>query len=281
MLLLSITILSVLGAVGICVGAGSFASMQWLWVLPVSFAGCWLVLLLIAVAYLFYRLSKVDMNTEREHDDPEFRKLVGIYAHAFCTLLRMRFHVTGIEKKPKEGRFLVVANHLHELDIPAIYFPFEHDQLSFVSKQENRDMFVVGKVMHQLVCPLLNRENDREALKAIIKATNLVKNDEVSMMIFPEGHTSDDGRLQPVRPGALRIATKAKVPIVVCTIQNTGKVMTNIKHLKPTDIYVHIVGVIPPEAYAGITTVALGQQVYQMMLDDLGPDYAPLQSENA
>ena len=79
----------------------------------------------------------------------------------------------------------------------------------------------------------------------------------------------------------LKIATKPKVPIVVCTIQNTDKVTTNIKKLKPTDIYVHIVGVITPEDYAGMTTVALGQQVYQMMLDDLGPDYAPLQSENA
>lgn len=281
MLLLSITVLSVLGALGICAGAGSFSSTQWIWVLPVGFLVCWLVLVLIAVAYLFYRLSKIDMNTEREHDDPAFRKLVGIYAHAFCTLLRMRFHVTGIEKKPQSGRFLVVANHLHELDIPAIYFPFEHDQMSFVSKQENRDMFVVGKVMHQLVCPLLNRENDREALKTILKAIALIKNDEVSMMVFPEGHTSDDGRLHPFRSGSLKIATKPKVPIVVCTIQNTNKVTTNIKKLKPTDIYVHIVGVITPEDYAGMTTVALGQQVYQMMLDDLGPDYAPLQSENA
>lgn len=276
MLLGSITALSVLAALVVCVCTGSFAGLSWLWVAPLSFAGCWLLLVLIAFIYLLIRLNAIDMSVPREHDDPKFRKIVGLYAHAFCTFLRMRFHVTGIEKKPKEGRFLVVSNHLHEMDIPSIYFPFEHDQLSFVSKRENQDMFVVGKVMHQLICPLLNRENDREALKTILKCIQLIKDDEVSLCIFPEGHTSDDGRLQPIKAGSLKIAMKAKVPIVVCTLQNTNKVTTNIKRLKPTDIYMHIVDVITPEQMQGKTAVDLAQQVYQLMLDDLGPDFAPL-----
>lgn len=280
MLIGSISVLSALIAVGVAFAAGSFASLQWLWVLPVSFAVCWLLCVLLACVYLMVRLNRIDMSVPREHDDPRFRKIVGLYAHAFCTFLRMRFHVTGLEKRPTEGRFLVVSNHLHELDIPAIYFPFEHSQLSFVSKKENSTMFVVGKVMHQLICPLINRENDREALKTILRCIQLLKDDEVSLCLFPEGYTSPDGHLQQFRAGSLKIATKAKVPIVVCTLQNTDKVMHNIKRLKPTDIYVHILGVISPEEQQGKTTVALADQIYQMMSGDLGPDYAPLLSEN-
>lgn len=281
MLLKTITILALLIGLGSCALAGSFSGLAWLWVLPVSFAASWLVLFGLAVAFLFYKLGKVDMTQERNEDDPKFRALVKLYAHAFCDILRMRFHVTGQENIPQEGRFLVVSNHLHEFDIPAIYFPFEDKQMSFLSKQENRDMFVVGKVMHQLCCPLINRENDREALKAILRAVKLIKEDKLSMCVFPEGYTSKDGRLQPFRPGALKIATKAGVPIVVCTIQNTDKVLSNIKHLKPTDIYVHILGVIPAETQKTTNTVALGQQVYQMMLADLGPNYAPLPAGDA
>lgn len=280
MLICTITVLAALFAAGIAALTGSFMSPRWLWVLPVSFAGCWIVLLLIAFAYLMYRLSKIDVNVPREHDDPAFRKMVGIYAHAFCTLLRMRFHVTGAEKIPQDGRFLVVSNHLHEMDIPALYFPFENKQLSFVSKWENKTMFVVGKVMHQLICPLINRDNDREALKTILHCVKLLKEDEVSLCIFPEGYTSRDGRLQPLRAGSLKIATKAKVPIIVCTLQNTNKVMHNIKRLKATDIYVHILDVITPEQQQGRTAVDLSEQIYQMMLDDLGPDYAPLAANN-
>lgn len=280
MLISSITILSALIAAIVGATTGSFATSQWLWVLPVTFAGSWLVLVGLAFLYLMYRLSKIDMDVPREHDDPAFRKIVALYAHAFCTFLRMRFHVTGQELIPQEGRFLVVSNHLHEMDIPAIYFPFENKQLSFVSKWENKTMFVVGKVMHQLICPLINRENDREALKTILHCVHLLKDDEVSLCIFPEGYTSRDGRLQPLRAGSLKIATKAKVPIVVCTLQNTNKVMHNIKRLKPTDIYVHILDVITPEQQQGRTAVDLSEQIYQMMLSDLGPDYAPLEANN-
>lgn len=281
MLLKTISLLALVIALGICALAGGFSGFAWAWILPVSFCISWLVLFAAAVGFLFYKLSKVDMTVERDGDDPAFRKLVKLYAHAFCDILRMRFHVTGKVNIPETGRFLVVSNHLHEFDIPAIYFPFEDKQMSFLSKQENRDMFVVGKVMHQLSCPLINRENDREALKAILRAVKLIKEDKLSMCVFPEGYTSKDGRLQPFRAGALKIATKAGVPIVVCTIQNTDKVIPNIKHLKPTDIYVHILGVIPPEAQKSTTTVALGQQVYQMMLTDLGPNYAPLPAGDA
>lgn len=281
MLLNSITVISLLIAAAVGIFTGSFASLQWLWMLPITFAVSWLVCLLCAVAYLQYRLSKVDMSVPREHDDPAFRKMVGIYAHAFCTLLRMRFHVTGLENRPTGGRFLVVSNHLHEMDIPAIYFPFEHLQMSFVSKRENRDMFVVGKVMHQLACPLMNREDNREALKTILHCIDLLKNDELSLMIFPEGYTSPDGHLQHFRPGSLKIATKAKVPIVVVTLQGTDKVMGNIRHLKATDIDVHILGQISPEEQQGKTTTDLAEQIYQMMANDLGPDYAPLPEEKA
>lgn len=279
MLLNSITAVSALSAAGICYYAGGFAELSRLWVLPVSFLVCWVVLLGLAVGYLFWRLSRVDMDTPREHDDPEFRRLVGLYAHAFCTILGMRFHVTGLEKRPKEGRFLVVSNHLHEMDIPSLYFPFEKMQMSFVSKRENRDMFVVGKVMHQLACPLMNRENNREGLKTILRCVQLLKDDELSLCIFPEGYTSSDGHLKPFRPGALKIATKAEVPIVVCTLQNTNKVVNNIRHLRRTDIYVHILDVITPEQQKGRTTIDLGEQIFRMMAEDLPPEYAPLPEE--
>lgn len=277
MLLNSILVLSILASGAICFLSG-LEYAAWLWLLPVSFAGCYLVLLGLAAGYLFYRLSKVDMDTPREHDDPKFRKMVGLYAHAFCTLLGMRFHVTGLENRPTEGRFLLVSNHLHEMDIPALYFPFEKMQMSFVSKKENRDMFVVGKVMHQLACPLMDRENNREGLKTILKCVKLLEDDELSLCIFPEGYTSPDGHLQRFRPGALKIATKAHVPIVVCTLQNTNKVVRNIKRLRHTDIEVHILDVITPEQQAGKTTVELGERIFRMMAQDLPPEYAPLEN---
>ena len=64
------------------------------------------------------------------------------------------------------------------------------------------------------------------------------------------------------------------MPIVVCTITNTFKVMGNLKKLKPTDIELHLLAVIPPEELEGVTTVDIANRIHTMMAEDLGPEYA-------
>ena len=67
----------------------------------------------------------------------------------------------------------------------------------------------------------------------------------------------------------------------MCTLQGTDKVVGNLKRgLRSTPIQLHLVDVITPEQQQGRTAVDLGEQIYQMMARDLGPDYAPLEAEN-
>ena len=133
-------------------------------------------------------------------------------------------------------------------------------------------MFVIGPMMHKLQCQLINRENDREALKTILKCIQIIKEDKASVAVFPEGYTSMDGLLHPFRPGVFKIAQKAEVPIVVCTLQNTNKPFKNIAKLKPTQVYLHLLDVIPAEELKGVTTVDIAERIHKMMADDLGPD---------
>ena len=133
-------------------------------------------------------------------------------------------------------------------------------------------MFLVGKLMHKMLCQLINRENDREALKTIINCIRLIQEDKASIGVFPEGYIHGDEKLHPFRSGVFKIAQKAKVPIVVCTLQNTQKVKENMPRFKPTDIHLHLVGVVQPEEIEGLTTVDIANRVHAMMAEDLGPD---------
>lgn len=280
MLLKMILLLSALISLGICFLTESFAALGWLWVLPVSFLGAFLVLLLAAFLFLYILCKRVDTSVSQEHDDPFYRKVTYLYCEAICTLLRMKVHTVGLEKTPANGRFLLVCNHLFELDPVVLYAYFQKSQLAFISKRENNTMFMVGNLMHRLMAQLINRENDREALKTILKCIDLIKQDEVSIAVFPEGYISKDHHLMKLRSGALKIATKAKVPIAVCTIQGTDKVVGNLKRLRSTPIELHLIDVIAAEELQGRTAVDIGEQIYQMMAQDLGPDYAPLEAEN-
>lgn len=268
-------VISVLG----CFGAGGFDGISWLWRIPTVFAGSFLSLGILAFLFLWLLCELVDMEKPQEKDSKFYRTILYLYIDAIMTILQMRVKAEGLEKMPKDGRVLLVCNHINDLDPVLLLGYFKKKQLAFISKRENDQKFLVGKMMHKIMCQPINRENDREALKTIIKCVKLLQEDEVSVAVFPEGYTSMDGLLHPFRNGVFKIAMKTKVPVVVCTVRNTNKVFRNAKKLKPTNVTLRLLDVIPPERYEGMTTVELGDIVHKLMADDLGPELCLPQKE--
>ncbi len=265
-------LLIVLAAVGLCFAVGGFAGVNVLWCLPLCIVGSALGLGLLYFLLLWLASTLVDMEKPQEKDSKFYRFLIQTTAQLALWILRMRVHTRGLEQTPKDGRFLLVCNHLSLLDPVTLLAYFRKSQLAFISKRENNSMFLVGKLMHKILCQLINRENDREALKTIIACIRLIQEDKVSVGVFPEGYIHGDELLHPFRSGVFKIAQKAKVPIVVCTMQNTQKVKKNMPKLKPTHVHLHLVGVVQPEEFEGLTTVDIASRVHAMMAEDLGPD---------
>ena len=265
-------ILSAVIAAVICAVAGGFVSLAWLWLLPVGFLGSLLVIAILFFLVLWLCCAFVDIEKPQERDSKFHRFMVVHTAQLVLSILRMRMHTRGLEQLPKDGRFLLVCNHINDLDPVVLLAHFQKSQLAFISKRENAQMFIVGKIMHKIQCQRINRENDREALRTIINCIRIIQEDKASIAVFPEGYTSLDGLLHPFRSGVFKIAQKANVPIVVCTAQNTNKVFRNIKKLKATDVHLHLLKVLQPEELAGKTAVEVGELVHSMMAEDLGPE---------
>lgn len=252
-----------------------------LWWLPLLFMGWYVILFLLAFGYLCWVCGRVDLSEpQAEHDDPFYRKVMDVYIEALIMLVGVKIHKEGFEQLPQEGRFLLVCNHLFIADPGILLNAFRKNQIAFITKKENMGLFIINKFMHKILCQPLDREDDRQALKVILKCIQLIRDDEVSVCVFPEGYTSKDGKLHHFRSGVFKIAQKTKVPIVVCTIQNTREIFHNLKRLKKTHVPLHLVGVIQPEAYQGMSTVDLGNRVYEMMISDLGEDFRPGEPEN-
>ena len=269
MLIGGVLLLSAGFAAAMCIGA---QGLNWLWIAPVSFVGGVLALAILAFLFLWLMCQIVDQSKEQQHDSKFYRAMMAVYISAIKTVIRLHIHTEGLEKIPADGRFLLVCNHTSLADPVILLHCFAKSQLAFISKRENASMFLVGNAMHKIMCQTINRENDREALKTILKCIQLIKDDEVSIAVFPEGYIHKDKKLHPFRSGVFKIAQKTQVPIVVCTLKNAPQIFKNLPKLKRTDVQLHLLDVIQPEQYAGMTTVALGNQVYQMMAQDLGPE---------
>ena len=245
---------------------------NWLWALPVGFVGCFLGILVLGFLMILIMCGFVDLDKEQQKDNPFYRGVLYMIADAAHTVLQVRVHTEGMENLP-DGKALLVCNHLHNVDPVIIMHQVKKKQkLAFIAKREAGSMFVVGKFMHKLLCQRINRENDREALKTILKCIEILKEDKASIGVFPEGGIRGGNVLHPFRHGVFKIALRAKVPVVVCTLWGTQDILHNGLRLKPTDVDFHVLGVIQPEEYQGMTAVELGKTAYQIMADDMGPD---------
>jgi len=259
-------------AVAVCFLTEAFLSLAWLWLLPVCFVGGFLVLAGLAFGFLWLMCKLVDQSKPQEKDSKFYRTLMHLYVDAALTVARVTVNTRGLEQTPKSGRFLLVSNHIDNVDPAFLLTYFRKSQLAFISKREVQNFFLVGELMHKILCQPINRENDREALKTILKCIQIIKEDKASIAVFPEGYIQPDKKLHHFRPGVFKIATKTKVPIVVCTLRGTPTVVSNFTHLKPSTVDLHLLKVIYPEEYENLTTVELADRIYQMMAEDLGPE---------
>ena len=242
-----------------------------IWLLLLNFVGYYVTLFVIAFVFLVVVSYAVDPDKEQESDSSFYRGVVALYVEALIMLMRVRVQATGLEKTPREGRFLLVCNHQFAADPGILLHYFRRSQLAFISKKENHNLFCVGRLMHKILCQEMDRENDRQALQVILKCIKIIKEDKASIAVFPEGGTNHDALLHSFRPGVFKIAQKAGVPIVVCTLNGTRPIIKNALK-RGTDVQLHLVEVIPAEELKGKTTVEIADRVRKIMADDLGPE---------
>lgn len=264
--------LSVVASAVICLLTDAFESWRWIWMLPVVAIGVLSVLVILTFVVLMIACSLVDVEKEPEGESPFYRRMTEIILDALLPFLQIHIKKSGMEKVPAEGRFLLVCNHVNNSDPLLLLNCFQGYELGFIAKKETKHMFVIGPILNKLQCSLINRENDREALKTILRCIKMLKEDKASVGVFPEGKISDDRKLHRFRPGVFKIAQKAQVPIVVCTLKNTNHVIDNLPKFKPSFVEMTVLETIPVEEITGIPTTEIAERIYQMMAADLGPE---------
>lgn len=133
---------------------------------------------------------------------------------AFARLLfRIRF--VGVEHVPSAGPVVLAPNHVSFMDPVLITIPI-HRALHYMTLEPFFRMPFLGALIRWCrAFPVREDEADRQAVRTAIR---LLRAGE-ALGIFPEGGRTPDGRLQPFRPGAFRVALQTEAPIVPVTIQ--------------------------------------------------------------
>lgn len=120
-----------------------------------------------------------------------------------------------------DGTCVYVVNHQGFLDIPVVISSLDRS-VGFIAKKEILKFSMVSYWMKQMHCIFMDRENIRESMKAINEGVDNLKNG-CSMVIFPEGTRSKGPKIGEFKKGSMKLALKAKVPIIPIAINGTYK----------------------------------------------------------
>ncbi len=146
-----------------------------------------------------------------------------IWSKCVCTLLFVRVKVEGRENIDKNTSYVFVANHQGAFDIWAIYGYLNHN-FKWLMKQELEKIFLVGyackKAGHIFV-----DDSRLSSIKETIKESENTLRDGMSLVIFPEGSRSWDGKMIPFKRGAFMLASEFNLPVVPLTIDGSFKAM--------------------------------------------------------
>src|SRR6185436_10580396 len=102
----------------------------------------------------------------------------------------------------------------------------------FVSKRTIFWIPVLGQAMALAGFIPIDRKDRASAIRSLGRATDTIRGG-ASVILFPEGTRSRDGRLAPFKRGAFHLALQAGVPVVPVSISGTYSVV------RPRSIVVH------------------------------------------
>ena len=178
------------------------------------------------------------------------------YSKSVLKVIGINFKVNGYENLPSKYKNVVfVANHANWIDTYILLSIIDRPAGMIAAKEAKwYKVPLVKDWMEMINCLHIDRANNRNALKTINRASDILKNTS-SIGVFPEGVVTLSDELAPFKDGAFRMAIKAQVPIVPIHIKNTKDT------LKMTSRWTG-------KAYAKDVEVDILPAVYNHMVDD-------------
>lgn len=189
--------------------------------------------------------------------------------------------VYGLDRLDRRQRYLLLVNHQSNVDIPVLLQSFPGFQLRWIAKKELLWVPFFGWAMWAGKHIVVDRADSAGALRSLKKATRRMESG-ISVVVFPEGTRSTDGRLLPFKRGGLLLAAKTCTPVVPVTIVGSGKILPKgAWRMSPGMIEVHVSDPIAITDHPPGSLGALADQVQRIIEETLASREQPAQTRGS
>jgi 1-acyl-sn-glycerol-3-phosphate acyltransferase len=147
-----------------------------------------------------------------------------IWGRSLIAIARVRLSTEGVSRLPTGTAYVLAPNHLSYMDTPALLSTIPVD-FRFLAKEELFRIWFLGWHLHRAGHVAVPLEDPRAALKTLSKAAEAMRENGLSLLVFPEGGRSATGVLQEFQEGAAYLAIKAQAPLVPVALIGTREVL--------------------------------------------------------
>jgi 1-acyl-sn-glycerol-3-phosphate acyltransferase len=173
-----------------------------------------------------------------------------------------RLEVAGLENVDRSRPFFFAANHQSLLDIPVLFAALPVPVL-FVAKRELGRVPFLGWFMKAMGMVLITRDDRKEAVRSVEAAAERLRQGW-SLLSFPEGTRTRDGRVQRFKTATFAAAIAAGVPIVPIALEGTGRSLPrDTLRTRPGRIHVAVGEPIPTAGLSRDDRAALARRTQE------------------
>lgn len=146
-----------------------------------------------------------------------------IWARIFCWLSLVRVSVRRETELDSKTSYVFVANHQGAYDIFAIYGYLGHN-FRWMMKKALERIPLVGYAC-RVAGNIYVDNSSPSAVRATMAKAETQLRGGMSVVVFPEGSRSSDGKMHPFRRGAFKLAEEFSLPVVPITIDGSYDIM--------------------------------------------------------
>lgn len=162
----------------------------------------------------------------------------------------IRVEVEGLENIPAGRSCIFMSNHVSNLD-PTVLMPALPMRCAVLLKQELMSIPILGTAMRMGNFIPVERGGRRDAAQSSVKAAVETLQSGLSIVVFPEGTRSRNGRLSMFKKGPFFLAQQTQAPIVPIVLSGTQTMMKKgSAAIVPGVARVRLLPVIEPSAFA-------------------------------
>jgi len=175
-----------------------------------------------------------------------------IWGRLFYAIFLIPILIDGRENIVKGQSYVIAANHQSYWDAFLMY-GFVGIPFKWVMKKELGKIPFVGWACYMAGHILIERSSRVKSMESIRKAESKLKNG-MSVVIFPEGTRTPDGKMGRFKRGAFLISQELELPILPVTIDGNYDVMSrHAWHVTWHPVHMTIHAPIPAQPNAGLT----------------------------